>query len=176
MTSNLTTKILHRGEISGIYCNALRECSGRLESFGLIYDPNKTIINPSQPILPETQEYTTNLAAPPMGLFASKVVVRNVSRIQACYRGDRCTGMTLTLTDDRVEVLGQWFECTGRLDLLFDVTRDKIFTGLRFELCGLPSSTVVRKVTLLTTEMGINCAGDLVRYAKYDVSIVTLLV
>jgi hypothetical protein len=176
MTSNLSTKILHRGNISGIYCNALRECSGRLESFGLIYDPNKTIINPSQPILPETQEYATYLAAPPSGLFASKVVVKNVFRIQACYRGDRCTGMTLTLTDDRVEVLGQWFECTGRHDLLFDVTRDRIFTGLRFELCGPPYSTVVRKVTLLTKEMSINYAGDLIQDAKHYVSIVTLVV
>lgn len=96
-------------------------------------------------------------------------------RIQACYLGDRCTGITLTLTDDRVEVLGQWFECTGRHDLLFDVTRDGIFTGLRFELCGLPYSTVVR-VTLLTTGMSINYARDLVQDAKYDVSIVTLMV
>jgi hypothetical protein len=175
MTPNLTTKTLYRGEISGIYCNALRERSGRLESFGLLYDPNKTIIEPSESIVPETQEYATSLAAPPSGLFASKVVVQTMSRIQTCYRGDRCTGMTLTLTNDRVEVLGQWFECTDRHDLLFDATRDGIFTGLRFELCGPPHSTVVRKVALLTTEMSISYVGDLVQDAKFDVSIITLI-
>lgn len=149
----------------------------REQTFGTrLYDPNKTIISPSLPIFPETQEYTTDLTAPPSGLFASRVVIKDVSRILACYRGDRCTGITLTSTDGGVEVLGQWFECTGRHDLLFDVTRDGIFTGLRFELCGLPYSTVVRKVTLLTTEMSINYAGNLVQDAKYHVSIVTLMV
>jgi hypothetical protein len=176
MSSDLSTKILHSGNISGIYCNALRECSGGFQSFGLMYDPNKMIISPSQPIFPETQGFTTNLIGPPLGLFASRVVIKDMFRIQACYRGDRCTGITLTLTDNRVEVLGQWFECTGRHDLLFDVTRDGIFTGLRFELSGLPYSAVVRKVTLLTTEMSINYAGDLIQDAKYYVSIVTLMV
>jgi hypothetical protein len=141
-----------------------------------MYDPNKTIISPSQPIFPETQEYTTNLIGPPLGLFASRVVIKDMFRIQACYRGDRCTGITLTLTDDRVEVLGQWFECTGRHVLLFDVTRDGTFTGLRFELCGLFYSAVVRKVTLLTAETSTNHAGDFVRDVKYYVSIVTLMV
>jgi hypothetical protein len=176
MTPNLTTRILHRGNISGIYCNELRENSGKLESFGLIYNPEKTIIHPSQPILLETQEYATSLAAPPSGLFGSKVVVRNVFRIQTCYHGDRCTGMMLALTDGRVEVLGQWFECTGRHDIIFDANKDMIFTGLRFGLYGPPHSTVVRKVTLLTTEMSTTYAGDLVQEAKYHVSLIALLV
>jgi hypothetical protein len=133
-------------------------------------------MNPSEPILPETQEYATSLAAPPSGLFASEAILKNMFRIQTCYRGDRCTGMTLTLADDRVEVLGQWFECIGRHELLFDSTIDGIFKGLRFELCGSPYSTVVRKVTLLTTEMSINYAEDLVQDAKYHVSIVSLIV
>jgi hypothetical protein len=153
---------LHIEEISGIYCNAPQKRSGNFKSFGLIYDPNKTIINPSQAILPETQEFATRLAAPPSEVFASKVVVKNMFRIQACYQGDRCKGMTLTLTDDRVKVLGQWFECSSHHDLLFDITRNRDFTRLRFKLCGPPHRTVVRRVTLLTTEMSINYAGDLV--------------
>lgn len=175
MTSGLTPKILHRGRISGIYCNALRDCSGKLESFGLIYDPSETIIDSSQPILQETQQYATNLAAPPSGTFASSVLVEDVFTIRTCYRGDRCTGITLTSIDGRVHVLGQWLECTGRHDVVFDMNRDGNFCGLLFELCGPPYSTVVRKVSLLTTEPSISSMGVLLQDAKDSVSTLTLM-
>jgi hypothetical protein len=118
----------------------------------------------------------TSIAAPPSGTFASKVVIKDMVKIQACYRGARCTGMAFSFANNRVEILGQWFEYAGRHELLFDVISNRRFTGLRFELHGSDYNTVVRKVTSLTTETGNTHVPDMAQDAKYYVSTPILIV
>jgi hypothetical protein len=131
-------------------------------------------IKSDQLISYEIPPFSVHLTAPPSGTFASKIILKDILRIHVCYRMNHCTGMTFTFVDGKVETLGQWFECTGQHDLLFDMTINKKFTGLQFELHGESHCAVVRRVTLLGAKIGTMSSADTVLYAKSFVSIVPL--
>ncbi|OAL42570.1 hypothetical protein IQ07DRAFT_340507 [Pyrenochaeta sp. DS3sAY3a] len=135
-----------------------------------MYDPYQTIFESCQPV--GAPRYLSDLVAPPSGTFASRVVMKDIITVRACYLGDRCTGMAFTFAMDRVEILGQWFECTGHHELIFDTVSDKYLTGLQFELHGPYHEPVVRKVTLLTMETSGTSSGDIIRVAKCSDTIV----
>ena len=123
---------------------------------------------PSHDISPS--DSLTYLTAPMAGTFFSRVVLKDVSTIRSCYVGGRCTGLTLTFAMGMVETLGQWFECTGSHNLLFDSAADDGFQGLKFELDGQSHLAVVRRVTVLHgDDSGVSLDG-IVKLAKYSVS------
>jgi hypothetical protein len=141
--------------ISGIYCNAQWERIQNFESIGITYIPDQKVVGTNGETTYDLLQYDSSLRAPPTGTFASKVVLKDIFTIRACYMSNRCTGMAFTFAMGRTEILGQWFECTGRHDLIFDTAiGDRDLLGLRFQLHGPRHKAVVRKVMLLTTEPG----------------------
>jgi hypothetical protein len=173
LTAPLKPKLLRKGKISGIYYDALQQMrSRRLQNIGIMYDPNQRVSNSDHP---QTHDISPNdsftcLAAPMSGTFFSRVVLKDVSTIRSCYVGGRCTGLTLTFAMGIVETLGQWFECIGSHNLLFDSAANDGFQGLQFELDGQSHLAVVRRVTVLHGDnFGVYLDGT-VKRAKYSVS------
>ncbi|KAF2271231.1 uncharacterized protein EI97DRAFT_446787 [Westerdykella ornata] len=150
----LKPELLQTGKISGLYYDALRVSSQRLQTIGVMEDPNQPVYNTDQAVIPEDSpnQYSTNLTASVSGTFGSSVVVKDITTIQACYIRERCTGLAFTLAKGRVEILGQWFECTGQHSLLFNSTSDRDPKGLRFHLQGASHIAVVNNVTILYAE------------------------
>lgn len=137
-----------------------------------MYDPDQPVCGFDQPVTdegPQTQ-YSTHLTAPRSGTFGSAVKLEDVAAIHACYVGDRCTGLAFTLAMGRIEILGQWFECTGQHSVLYNSAIDKEFKGLRFRLHGAPHIAVVFSVTVLHAHSHDVFAEDAIKDAMCDVS------
>lgn len=155
MSSQLKPKLLQKGKISGVYCDALRKRSKSLLTFGMMYDPSQPVCNSDQSMIHQEppNQYPESLTTASTGIFDSKVTIKDIAIIRSCYIGARCTGLAFTLSNGVVEILGQWFECTGRHTLLFNRTTNQSFIGIRFHLDGAPFNAMVRNVTILYSDV-----------------------
>jgi hypothetical protein len=172
LSTKLKPKFLQKGKISGMYCDALLENAEMIQAIGMMYDPEQPVCDSDPPITYEEppDQYFTYLTAPMSGTFGSRVSIKDIATIQACYIGNRCTGLAFTFTMGRIEILGQWFECTGRHTSLFNSTRNKNFKGLRFQLHISSHITVVRSVTILHAHNHDASVEGAVMDAMYSVS------
>ncbi|KAJ5939381.1 hypothetical protein N7466_002515 [Penicillium verhagenii] len=101
----------HHGVILGIYYDDSPGKPARISSFGVFCTPGATEKQPKSILsLPPYHRMLHQLWGSPWGSFSSQAVLENISCLETCSVGVRCTGMILTNFNGHQNVLGQWHE------------------------------------------------------------------
>ncbi|EEH50628.2 uncharacterized protein PADG_06707 [Paracoccidioides brasiliensis Pb18] len=103
---------LNRGIVLALFVTQTKLIKGtQITEFGTLCSE---IPAPAEMHIPNI--VNNNLAAPPRNMrrqpiFVTHACLRNISKIVACYREDRCSGLLLEHTDSDVcDVVGRWYE------------------------------------------------------------------
>ncbi|CAI7617083.1 unnamed protein product [Penicillium pancosmium] len=145
----------NRGELLGIYFDDSPGTPNRINSLGVFSSASLAQTYFGEAVKPDfscCRPETSRLNASVWEQFSSYAIFDNVTCVDTCSMGVRCTGMILTYLDGSQKVLGQWLEDDLSKSVTFHQLEPARRQGLRFFLANTQGNPYLERVELRSRE------------------------
>ena len=144
-----------RGAVLGMYYDNSPGAPARISSFGVFCSSAAARMHSpaSTPLFVPSLRYGhPGLEGSVWEQFSSQATLENVSSLEICCLGVRCTGMILTYLDGHQRVLGQWREYEPSKHAIIRTLGPIYRQGLRFYLANNHGYSYLERVELKSHE------------------------